>query len=127
MAYRLGMIEDALAKKPTLDLAAILRLARAVPLSPADEKAIAYASVQAGEALTPVLMRDSMTVLSGALEKERAIVRTKTAEAVKQEMGARELSRDLRAQLAPEGVVRDFDRVARTELQEARVRGAFEA
>jgi hypothetical protein len=127
LAYRLGMIEAELAKRPDMPLAEILRIARAVPLNPADEIAIAHAAARAGDVLTPVLVRDAERTVAQALEYERSLLRTMTAAAVKKEMGAREFARTLYYALSPEGVVRDFDRVARTELHEARVRGAFAA
>ena len=127
LAYRLGMIEGALVKQPNLTWEEVLRLARAVPLNPADEVAVAHATLRAGDALTPVLLRDPERMASDALERERSMLRMMTTEAVQREMGAREFARRLYNTLSPEGVVRDFDRVARTELHEARVRGAFAA
>jgi hypothetical protein len=127
LGYRLGMIEAELAKRPDLTLDEILKLARAVPLNPADESAIAHATVRAGDALTPALLRDPERILADVFDRERALLRTMTPAAVKHEIGAREFARDLYRALSPEGVVRDFDRVARTELHEARVRGAFAA
>lgn len=127
IAYRLGMIEAALDKQPGLDLAAILKLARAVPLNPADEVAIQYATAKAADALTPVILRDPTVAIATALDRERAMVRTLTADAVRREWSTKEFARQLREHLDPEGIVRDFDRVARTEMQDARVRGAFAA
>jgi len=127
LAYRLGMIEAELVKRPELTFDEVLKLARSVPLNPADEAAIAYASVRAGDALTMVLLRDPERILDDVFEHERALLRKMVPDAVQREIGARQLARDLHHALSPEGVVRDFDRVARTELQEARVRGAFSA
>jgi len=127
MAYRLGMIERRLAKKPDLPLAEILRMARSVPLNPADEAAIAHATARAGDALTPVLLGDAQRTAAEALERERAMTRTLTTQGIQREWSTREFARQLRETLSPEGVVRDFDRVARTEMQDARVRGAFAA
>lgn len=127
VAYRLGMIESELVKRPDLPLEEIMRLARAVPLNPADEVAIAHLTARAGEALTPIALRDPMRLVADALERERAMLRVMAPEAVKREMGAREFASRLYHALSPEGVMRDFDRVARTELQDARVRGSFAA
>jgi hypothetical protein len=127
MAYRLGMIESELAKRPHMPLKDILRIARAVPLNPADEVAIKHATARAGEALSPVLVRDAQRTMAEALEHERGLTRTLTARGIEREWSTREFSRQLRETLSPEGVVRDFDRVARTEMQESRIRGAFAA
>jgi hypothetical protein len=127
LSYRLGMIEAALDKEPGLDLAAILKIARATPLNPADEVAIQYATAKAAEALTPVLLHDPTVAIATALDRERSMVRTLTADAIRREWSTKEFSRQLRETLSPEGIVRDFDRVARTEMQDARVRGAFAA
>jgi len=68
LAYRLGMIEAELVKRPELTFDEVLKLARAVPLNPADEAAIAYASVKAGDALTLVLLRDPERILDDVFE-----------------------------------------------------------
>jgi len=127
LAYRLGMIEAELEQRPNVPLEDILRLARATPLNPADKVAIAHATARAGDALTPVLVRDAERTAAEALERERAMLRTMTAAAVRRDMSTRAFASQLYHTLSPEGVVRDFDRVARTEMQDARVRGAFAA
>lgn len=126
LAYRLGLIERELERAP-FSWDHVIELARAVPLLPGDAEAIAYARAQAGAYLAPVLVRGPAQLVTDALARERALMQQLTADAVRREVGAREFARELYHRLSPEGIQRDFRRVARTELQEARLQGAFAA
>lgn len=129
IAYRLGHLSDALARPgATFTWAQALAAAAEVPLRPADVAAIAVARQRIGAALTPALLRTGQTLAVAAAERERDLLRTLTADAVRRQLNARQLARELYHQVeGSEGVVRDWDRVARTEIAEARNRGAFEA
>lgn len=126
LAYRLGKMEEQLATAP-YSWDKILEIARSAPALPGDAEAIAYAQLRAGQYLTPVALRDPQASVTAALEYERTMLRSMTADAVRREMNAREFARKLYNELTPQGIIRDFDRVARTELQEARLQGAWEA
>jgi len=128
VSYKLGLI-DAELRKPGVRFAwpRVLQLAGETPLLHSDEVAIAVARARAGEYLTPVLLRDGTAAHAGMLEHECDLLRTMTADAIRAEVHPREFARQLYQRLGvEEGIQRDFERVARTEIQEARLRGAFE-
>lgn len=128
IAYRLGKLDTALREAGRRwSWAVVLQKIAEVPLLPADEAAIAYARARAGQYLTPVLLRDGQALMEGALEREQAMLREMTVGAIREEMHPTAFARQLYKRLDPEGVQRDFDRVARTEIMEARLQGAFEA
>lgn len=128
LAYRLGMIEARIQNAPTRpSWREILTLAAEAPVLTSDQVAIAVARERAGQYLTPVLLRDGTEAHARILERERELLRTMTPDAVARETSARTFARALYANVEGElELRRDWERVARTELQEARLRGAFE-
>jgi hypothetical protein len=130
LAYRLGLLErEAVLPSAGSEQAwtHLLRTVRDVQVTHSDEAAILYARQRAAQYLSPVLLRDGQAMTLEIQAREIALTRELTAEAVRQEMHPRALARQLYKRLGlEEGIQRDFDRVARTEIQEARVRGAFE-
>lgn len=128
MAYRLGMLSDALAKPgASFSWTQALEMAAGVPVTHADEVAIAYLRHRAATYLTPVVIREGNAFAIAAAEREQQLLRTMAVEAVRTEMGARDFARQLYKRFTPEGIVRDWERVARTEIAEARCLGAFAA
>lgn len=128
IAYRLGRLERTLRTAGRgWSWATALAEAAAAPLLPADMAAIAYAQSRAARYLTPVLTREGQALHEAALAHEVSRLRTLTAEAVRAEMHPREFARQLYHVFEPEGVWRDWERVARTEIHEARTRGAWSA
>jgi len=129
LAYRLGMLHQVLAR-PGASLAwdQVLELARAVPLTPVDQAAIAIAREQAARALTPVLLRDGRAAQQHVLDHEMRTIRERVAQAVERGTHPAELARQLYKEFDRDGgIVRDWERVARTEINEARCRGALTA
>lgn len=128
LAYRFGLIEAELAElAPGFSWDHVLTLARRVPLLPGDQEAIDYAREKVAQHLTPLLARDPQRLVAEALDRERAMVRTMTASAVRREIGAPEFARELYRALNADTTWRDYDRLARTELHDARLHGAFVA
>jgi hypothetical protein len=128
IAYRLGLIELRLQRPGArFDWAEVLALARQAPTLHSDEVAMAVARQRAGMGLTPVLLRDGQALTLAAAEEERRLLRELTARAIAEEMHPRDFARQLYKRLELDhGIVRDWERVARTEIMEARLRGAFE-
>jgi hypothetical protein len=127
-AYRFGLMEEALGRTGArVSFAELLAIAGRTPVQESDAVAITYARARAAQYLTPVVLRDAERAPAVALDQERALIQRMTADAVHQELNARTLGRQLARVLRPEGITRDVDRVARTELQQARLQGAFAA
>lgn len=128
VAYRLGMLSDTLAKPGTsFTWEQALELAARAPVLPSDEVAIAHARMRAGAYLTPVAMRPAQALHLAAAEREQQLLRTMAVEAVAQQMAPKAFARELFKRFREEGVHRDWERVARTEIAEARCVGAFAA
>lgn len=127
LAYRLGMMEARIQAGPRVTWDELLVIAGEAPVLTSDQVAIAVARERAAQYLAPVLTRVGTEAHAAILAQERELVRALTGEAIAREQSARTLARTLYAKVEEElGIVRDWDRVARTETQEARLRGAFE-
>ncbi len=128
VAYRLGMLSDELAKPGAkFSWPEALAMAAKAPVMPSDELAISYLRQRAGTYLSPVVTRPVQALHVAAMEREQQLLRTMAAEAVGQEMHPRAFARQLYKRFNEEGIFRDWERVARTEIGEARCLGAFAA
>jgi hypothetical protein len=127
LAYRFGLIEQALATQRRVPFTRLLDLAARAPVQTSDQVAITYARAKAAQYLTPIVLREPERAAGVALDRERALIQRMTAEAIRRETNPRQLAREFARTLRPEGFVRDFDRLARTEMQTARLQGAFAA
>jgi hypothetical protein len=128
LAYRMGLLQRSLTTPGTqFTWAQVLERARAVPLLPVHEAAINLARQRAATFLAPAALRDGTALELAAAEAEVRMIRDATFRAVRDKVHPRELARQLVKQLDADGPFRDFDRIARTEIAEARNRGAFEA
>ena len=126
IAYRMGMLDTQLRRTGWSWTEALAAAAR-VPLTEADLATITWARVRAGQYLTPVQLRGVQEFHAAALQREVELLREMSADAVRREMHPLTFARELYRKLQVEdGIVRDWERVARTEIQEARLRGSWE-
>ena len=127
MAYRMGVIERQLRGAPAFVWADVLQAIQRAPISHIDEAAMTIARATAGQHLTPIALASGIDWHTAAATQERELLRTMTAEAIATQRHPLAHARDLYKRMREEGIYRDWERVARTEMQGARLRGAFEA
>lgn len=126
IAYRMGMLDQELRKAAGVPWGDIVRAQAAAPTTAADEVGIQVARQEVARYLTPVLLRDGTAAHAGWLELERQLVQSLTVDAARLRLSARQLASQLFHQVQDEiGFTRDWERVARTELQRIRLMGAF--
>ena len=129
IAYRLGAVRDELAV-PTdkvRDWQRIMAFAMGGPVTPIDRAVMTAARERAARYLTPLTLRGGEVMHEAALAREIRQLRTMTVQAIAHDTHPLQLAREMHKRFNPEGITRDFERLARTEIMEARLNGAFEA
>lgn len=124
VAYRMGRIFHRLMQEPPVQWEELRRLASEFPLAAAEEAAVAVVRAHAGVYLQPIYDQ------TGALwtaEREIEPLRAHLGEALAGRGGVRETGRLLGNSQRARGIQRDAERVARTEIANARSRGAWRA
>lgn len=124
LAYRMGRIYDRLAQGDVLEWSELRRLARSQPLSISEQLAVAQARQRAGIWMRPIF---DATGQVWTAERELPAVRDIASRAIESRIGARAAARELSATQRGQGIIRDAERVMRTEMAEARARGAWDA
>lgn len=124
LAYRMGRIYDALLGAKPAQWADVVREAASFPITPTEQLAIEHVSRRAGAFLRPIF--DASGHIWTA-ERELQPLRRVAAEGLRARETVQEISRQLGATQRANGVIRDADRVIRTEIAEARSRGSWRA
>ena len=120
LAYRMGLLYTRLAASEPVEWPELMRLARSVPLTAPERAAVDYARGRAGIWLQPCV---DATGHVWTAERELVPLRRLLGDSMEQRRtAARELGESQRAM----GVMRDTDRVIRTELANARSHGSWD-
>jgi hypothetical protein len=124
LAYRMGLIYRRLAEATPTAWPELMQLANQVPLSSVERLAVEHTRLRAGVWLRPIF-DETGRVWTAAREIEP--LRVIQREALEQRRSVREAARQLDNSQRARGVLRDAERVMRTEIAEARGRGAWQA
>lgn len=125
LAYRFGLVYRSVGPAKQFSWDRALALANAVELTETEQTAMVFARQQAALHLSPVVLREPQRVYEEAAAEEQRLIRIMTRQAIRDRGGAMELARDLYKRMEGEGIYRDWERVARTEIAEARSRGSW--
>jgi len=118
LAYRMGLLYDRLSNTEPVSFADLARLVRnAFPLSPAERIAVDFARNRAGMYLRPIF--DASGNLWSA-QREIQPLRELTARAIAERRSPLAVARELGNSNRAQGIVRDAQRVIRTEMANAR-------
>jgi hypothetical protein len=123
LAYRMGVIYDRLKKSRPLAWTELTKLAEAKPLSTIERAAIQRLRTRAGVWLTPIF---DETGRVWTAERELTPLRRIAVRAAADRVGARKAARELANSQRARGIVRDAERVMRTELAEAQSQGSWD-
>ena len=123
VAYRMGLIYDRLAQSPVLEWPELNRLAQSFPLSSAERAAVEIARSRAGVWLQPVFRASGEAWVA---DREIEPLRERVARAIETRQGRREAGRQLSNEQRAQGIIRDGDRVMRTEIANAEIQGAWQ-
>lgn len=122
IAYRMGLLYSRLAAEEPVAYPELIKLARSFPLTEAEKVAIDVARHRAGIWLQPVFdSTGHVWTADREIEPLRQILGSDLEARRASRFAIQNLSRSQRAQ----GVIRDARRVVRTEIAEARTRGAW--
>lgn len=124
LAYRMGLMYQHLVAAEPVPWEQLVQDARAFPLASAEREAVAIARQRAGTWLKPIF--DDVGNVWTA-DREITPLRRIVGDALEQRRGTREAARELGASQRAQGVLRDADRVIRTEVANARSQGAWAA
>lgn len=126
IAYRLGRVYRSVGPTATFSWTRAMALAESVKLTDTERAAMAFARQRAGIHLTPVLLREPQRAWETVAAEEQRLLRVMTRRAIRDRGGAMKLARDLYEKLDKEGgIARDWERVARTEISDARSEGSW--
>jgi len=123
LAYRMGLMYAALTTTAPLPWSELRQMASAFPLTDAETAAVGLARAHAGIFLKPIF-DDVGHVWTAA--REIAPLRAHIAAALEQRQGTQEAARALGNSQRAADVLRDADRVIRTEIAEVRARGSWQ-
>ncbi len=125
-AYRFAVLREVVeSRKVGFD--DLVRAAASHPLSEAEVQAIAIARQRALNALQSIFNQAGRLMTDEVLKREQELLRRMVVEALEERKHPLTLARDMFKVEAQEGLFRDFERVARTEIADTFAQGAFEA
>ncbi|MDX2165725.1 MAG: hypothetical protein SF182_01620 [Deltaproteobacteria bacterium] len=124
IAYRIGRIYEQLEQHAPTTWPKLLELAGSKPLGLIEQAAIDHARARAGIYLKPIF---DETGAVWSAQRELAPLRRLTAAAIEQRAGRRAVAHELGKVERAQGVFRNAERVARTEMAEASNRGNWNA
>lgn len=127
IAYRMGAIRGELEAPKVRDWQRVMAVAMGGPVTPVDRAAMAAARERVARYLTPLALRAGETMHETVLAREVQQLRTMTVQAIAADTHPLTLARQMHKQFGQDGITRDWERVARTEVMEARLVGGFEA
>lgn len=129
IAYRMGAVRDELdaPSGKIRDWQRVMAFATTGPVNVVDRAAMAAARERVARYLTPVVLRGGEVMTDAALAREQRQLRTMTVHAIANETHPLQLAREFHGRFDPQGIERDWMRVARTEIMNARLEGAFKA
>jgi hypothetical protein len=127
LAYRFALIRDAIESRQSLTWPELVRLAQSQPLSEAERNAIQVARVNGLQLLRPVFDATGRLMLGQALNRERGVLQQQVISAIEHRQHPFMLARDMLKEEQANGLFRDFERIARTEIANDFSRGSFQA
>ncbi|GEM_PF-5408334 len=123
LAYRMGRIYERLEKTEPMPWEELIKLAQDIPLGSAERVAVDHLRRHAGNYLRPVYTK---TGEAWVAEREQYPLRELLSAGAERRKTVRRLARELGNSQRARGIARDAERVVRTEMAEARSRGAWE-
>ena len=123
LAYRMGKMYEALAARTPVHWSELEAAARSFPLASAERSAVAVARERAGVWLKPIFDASGHVWTA---DREVAPLRARVAAALEARQSVRAVTRELGNSQRAIGVLRDADRVLRTEIAQARSEGSWQ-
>lgn len=127
LAYRFALIYDAIENARITNFDQLVALAQAHPLTEAERNAIQAARASGLQLLRPVFDASGRLMLGRILQREREALTRQVVGAIEHRQHPFALGRDMFRQAQAEGIFRDFERIARTEIANDFSRGSFQA
>jgi hypothetical protein len=126
-AYRTAVIKKLIDSGPIGDFAELIQAGASHPLSEAEKRAIEIARRSAMEDLEPVYDSTGQLVQGDRLEREKGRLRRIIVEALVKRKHPLAVAREMYKVEKTEGIFRDFEQLAITEIASAFSKGSFQA
>jgi len=126
-AYRFALIRSLIEQNKIRNFAELLRAAMAHPLSRAEQYAIDLARTAALTQLRPIFDSAGRLIIDEALKREQEALRTMVVSALEKRTHPFVLGREMFKMERAEGIFRDFERVARSEISNNFASGSWQA